>query len=108
MDHVDNGSPLTHFLYGCLEGGCIELERGVRQGCALARALFFLAVDALVTFTTQACSQRMSRGYRMTSYLEVIPLLPYADDIMFSLEGLVEKAWNLCSFQDLFADIWVF
>ena len=48
------------------------------------------------------------RGYRMTSYLEVIPLLQYADDIMFSLEGLVKKAWNLCSFQDLFADIWVF
>ena len=37
-------------------GRWIKPQRGVRQGCLLVLPLFVLVVDALTTFTIQACS----------------------------------------------------
>ena len=76
----------------------------MRQGCPLAPLLFILAVDALVTCIMQVCSQGLLKGYQTPSYLDYIPLLQYADGIMFFIEGSMEEARNLSIVLDLFAD----
>ena len=40
----------------------------------------------------------------MASYVEAIPQVQYADDIIFFMEGFVEVAWKLSKLSDLFAD----
>ena len=45
-------------------------------------------------------------GFLMTSYLEGIPLLQYADDATFFIEVSMEEAKNLSTLLDLFVDFW--
>ena len=85
-------------------GGLIQPQRGLRKGCPLAPQLFVLAVDVLITCTTQACSQGRLRGFQTGCYLEVISLLQYADGTIFFMIGSMEGARNLSTQQDLFAD----
>ena len=49
-------------------------------------------VVALAMCSIQAC---VLRGWLMMSYLEGIPLLYYADDTIFFMEGSVEEVRNL-------------
>ena len=76
----------------------------MRQGCALAPLLFVLAVDALTTCTTLACSQAVLGGFQTQSASAGIPLLQFAVDTTFFIEGLMEEARNLYALLELFAD----
>ena len=53
---------------------------------------------------TQVCAHGSLNGFHMSSYLMGIPLLQYADDTPFFIEGSVEEARNISSLLDLFAD----
>ena len=92
-------------LYSPSEKGR-ERRGGVfKQGCLLAPLLFVLAVDTLTTCMSQACLHGILRGgSQMASYVEAIPQVQYADDIIFFMEGFVEVAWKLSKLSDLFAD----
>ena len=46
----------------------------------------------------------MLKGYQTQNYPAGIPLLQYADDTTFFMVGSVEKARNLSTILDLFAD----
>ena len=76
----------------------------MRHGCPLAPLLFVLAVDALAMCTLQAYSHGMLTGYKTRSYSEGIPLLQYANNTKFFIEGSREEARNLSTLMDLFAN----
>ena len=65
------------------QGGWIHPQRGMQQGCPLAPLLFILAVDALVVCTSQVCLRGAMTGFQSASIPGGIPLLQYADDMVF-------------------------
>ena len=86
------------------EGGWIRSQRGIRQGCPLAPMLFVLAADVLSISTSLACASGRLKGFQTPSCPMGIPLLQYADDTTFFIEGSVEEAKNLSSLLNVFAD----
>ena len=91
-------------LNGRPTGEWIRPQRGIRQGCPLAPMLFVLAADVLYNSATQACASGSLKGFQTHSQPLGIPLLQYADDTMFFMEGSVEEAKNLSALLDVFAD----
>ena len=66
--------------------------------------LFVLAANVLYRSAAQACARGSLKGFQTHSQLPGIPLLQYADDTMFFMEGSVEEAKNLSALLDVFAD----
>ncbi|XP_078446333.1 uncharacterized protein LOC144715273 [Wolffia australiana] len=89
---------------GCPEGGWIRPQRGIKQGCPLAPMLFVLAADVLAISTSLVCGRGSIRGLQTPSQPLGIPLLQYADDTLFFIEGSVEEAKNLAALLRVFAD----
>ena len=86
------------------QGGWIHPQRGIRQGCPLAPLLFILAADALAVCTLQLCSRGHIAGYQSPSIPGGIPLLQYADDTTFFIQGSWAAAHTLSVMMDIFSD----
>ena len=90
-------------LNGRPAGGWIRPQRGIRQGCPLAPMLFVLAADVLYMSAAHSCARGNLKGFQTPSQPSGIPLLQYADDTVFFMEGSVEEAKNLSALLDVFA-----
>ena len=66
--------------------------------------LFVLAADVLYRSAAQACASGSLKAIQTHSQPLGIPLLQYADDMMFFMEGSVEEAKNLSALLDVFPD----
>ena len=86
------------------QGGWIHLQRGIRQGCHLAPLLFILAADALAVCTSQLCSSGAFFGFQSPNIPGGIPLLQYADDTAFFIQGSWAAAHTLSIMMDIFSD----
>ena len=86
------------------QGGWIHPQRGIRQGCPLAPLLFILAADALAVCTLQLCSRGHIAGYQSPSIPGGIPLLQYADDTTFFIQGSWAAAHTLSVMMNIFSD----
>ena len=86
------------------QGGWIHPQRGIRQGCPLAPLLFILAADALAVCTGQLCSKGHIVGFQSSSVPGGIPLLQYADDTTFFIQGSWAAAHTLSIMMDIFSD----
>ena len=86
-------------------GGWFQPQRGIRQGCPLAPLLFILAVDTMVFCTTQLCSRGHLSGFQTASIPGGIPLLQYADDTTFFIQGSETAACTLSMMMDVFTDL---
>ena len=82
----------------------IRPQRGIRQGCPLAPMLFVLVENVLYRSVAQACARGSLKGFQIHSQPLGIPLLQYADDTMFFIEGSMEEAKNLSALLEVFAD----
>ena len=104
------GETMHYDLHLCCLGewlaarGWIHPQRGIRQGCPLAPLLFILAVDALVACTSQVCLRGALTGFQSASLLGGIPLLQYADDTTFFIQGSMTAAQALSTMMDIFSD----
>ena len=85
-------------------GGWIHPQWGIRQGCPLVPLLFVLAADVLATCTQQLCCRGLLQGFQMSSQQTGIPLLQYADDTLFLIEGSSEAAQNMSTLLDIFSN----
>ena len=74
------------------------------QRCPSAPMLLVLAADVLYISAAQACTRGSLKGFQTHNQPSSIPLLQYADDTMFYMEGSVEEAKNLSTLLDVFAD----
>ena len=90
-----NGSP---------QGGWIHPQRGIRQGCPLAPLLFILAVDALVVCPEMLCMRGLLSNFQTAGWPGGVPLLQYADDTIFFIEGSMEVAEKTSAFLEMFSD----
>ena len=97
-------STFAVLLNGRLQGGWIHPQRGVRQGCPLAPLLFILAMDALAVCTLQLCSRGALTGFQSASLPDGIPLLQYAYDTTFFIQGSMTAAQTLSIMMDIFSD----
>ena len=79
-------------INGRPQGGWIHPQRGIRQGCPLAPLLFILAVDALAVCTERLCARGLLSGAQTDGCSGGVPLLQYADDTIFFIEGAKEAA----------------
>lgn len=86
-------------------GGWISPQRGVRQGCPLAPLLFILAADVLAICTNRVCARGLLRGFQTPSCQQGIPLLQYADDTMFLMEGSSAAAAKVSMLMEIFSDL---
>ena len=83
------------------QGGWIHPQRGIRQGCPLAPLLFILAADALAVCTLQLCRRGSLVGFQSPGVPTGVPLLQYADDTMFFIQGswaVITCIYNLNSY----------
>ena len=86
------------------QGRWIHPQRGIRQGCPLAPLLFILATKALAVCTLQLCSRGHIAGSQSPSIPGGIPLLQYADDTTFFIQGSWAAAHTLSVMMDIFSD----
>ena len=91
-------------MNGRPHGGWFQPQRGIRQGCPLAPLLFILAADALAICTTRLCSRGYLSGFQTAGTPERIPLLQYADDTNFFVQGSEAAARTLSSMMGIFSD----
>ena len=87
-----------------LQGGWIHPQRGIWQGCKLAPLLFILAVDALAVCTSQVCLHGFMTGFQSASLPGGIPLLQYADDMTFFIQGSTVVTQTLLIMMDIFSN----
>ena len=73
-------------------------------GCPLAPLLFILAVDTLALCMTRLCSRGHLLGFQMTSIPRGIPLLQYAGDTTFFIQGSEIATHILSMMMDVFTD----
>ena len=97
-------SSCSILVNGWPQGGWFQTQRGIRQGCPLAPLLFILAVDTLAFCTTRLCSRGHLSGFQTTSIPGGIPLLQYADDTTFFIQGSEIVARTLSMMMDVFTD----
>ena len=88
-------------LNGRPQGEWIQPQRGVWQGCPLAPLLFILAVDTLTFCITRLCSRGFLSSYQVAGFPRGIPVLQYADDTTFFIQGL---ARSLSIMMEIFSD----
>ena len=86
------------------QGGWFQPQRGIRQGCPLAPLLFILAADALAICTTRLSSQGYLSGFQTAGSPVGIPLLQYADDTTFFIQGSEIAACTLSNMMNIFYD----
>ena len=82
-----------------------KYRRGIRQGCPLVPLLFILAVDTLAFCTTRLCSRGQLSGFQTASIPGGIPLLQYADDTTFFIQGSETTIRTLSMMMDIFTDL---
>ena len=97
-------STFAVLVNGCPQGGWIHPQRGIRQGCPLALLLFILAADALAVCTMQLCRRGHVAGFQSPGIPGGIPLLQYADDTTFFIQGSWAAAHTLSVMMDIFSD----
>ena len=85
-------------------GGWFQPQRGIRQGFPLAPLLFILATEALAICTMRLCSRGYLSSFQTAKTPEGIPLLQYADDTTFFVQGSEAAARTLSSMMDIFSD----
>ena len=85
-------------------GGWIHPQRGIRQGCPLAPLLFILAADALAVCMIQMCRRGSLTGFQSPGIATGIPLLQYADDTTFFIQGSWKAAYTLSTMMNIFSD----
>ena len=86
------------------QGGYFQPQRGIKQGCPLALLYFLLAANALATCTIRLCSRGYLSGFQTAGTPEGIPLLQYADDTTFFIQGPKNAARTLSSMTDIFSN----
>ena len=86
------------------QGGWIHPQRGIRQGCPLAPLLFILAADTLAVCTERLCMGGLLAGFQTAGWPGGVPLLQYADDTIFFIEGSVAATEKVSALLDLFSD----
>ena len=80
-------STFAILVNGRPQGGWIHPQRDIRQGCPMAPLLFILAADALAVCTLQLCRRGHLAGFQSSSIPGGIPLLQYADNRTFFIQG---------------------
>ena len=103
MKRCVTSQSFSALINGRPTGGWIRPQRGIGQGCPLAPMLFILAADVLYSSAAQACASGSLKGFQTHSQPLGIPLLQYADDTLFFMEGSMEEAKNLSTLLDIFA-----
>ena len=96
-------STFSVLVNGRPQGGWIHPQRGILQGCMLAPLLFILVVDALAVCTSQVCLHGALTGFQSASLSGGIPLLQYADDTTFFIQGSTKTAQTLSIMMDIFS-----
>ena len=91
-------------VQGRPQGGWIHPQREIRQGCPLAPLLFILAADALAVCTMQLSRHGSLTGFQSPSIPNGVPLLQYADDTTFFIQGSWEAAHTLSTMMNIFSD----
>ena len=97
-------SSCSVLINGRMQGRWFRPQRGIRQGCPLAPLLFILAVDALAFCTMRLCLGGHISGFQTAGHPGGIPLLQYADDTTFFIQGSETAARTLSKMMDIFAD----
>ena len=97
-------SSCSVLINGQTQGGWFQPQRGLRQGCPLAPLLFILAADALAFCTMRLCSHGHLSGFQTAGHPGGIPLLQYADDTTFFIQGSETAARTLSQMMYIFAD----
>ena len=70
----------------------------------MAPLLFILAVDVLAVCTLQVCSHGALIEFHSACLLEGIPLLQYAENTTFFIQGSMAAAQTLSTIMDIFSD----
>ena len=97
-------SSCSVLINGRAQGGWFQLQRGIREGCPLAPLLFLAAANALAVCTTRLCSQGHLSGFQTKGIVGGVPLLQYADDTTFFIQGSETAACTLAQMMRIFSD----
>ena len=91
-------------VQGRPQGEWIHPQRGIRSGCPLALLLFILGADALAVCMMQLSRHGSLTGFQSPSISNGVPLLQYADDMTFFIQGSWEASHTLSTMMNIFLD----